>query len=231
VPNDGVFALLRVPLAGFWQVHNSIRTVHQVYFLELEDLPRFRDAIADFFDDIGFLMLAGFQPPTLDNIKNSTVRLTCLRTVSLVAVIDSEGMAIDCEALSVFAKVSRQFRYMCGGDRRMFRRAMQFMIGTADFEMSIIIAACEIINEAQSQHWRWKVKWTEVFDNVMINPDRKIMRFPLPVGVNLIQMEITNVEGKLQITVKCRGVTKTFTILRPVIQLIAECEADCPFIL
>jgi hypothetical protein len=170
---------------------------------------------------------SGRSPHGSDN----TVRLTCAKTVGLVAVIDWEGMAIECDSLGLFAKVNKQFRYICRGDRKMFRRAMQFMIGIAGFEMSMIVAACEIINEAQSHDWKWKVRWTKLFDDVMIDADRKIIMFPLPIGVNFLQMEIAKVAGRVQVAVTSRGATRTFTILRSVIELMAGCDADFPFIL
>jgi hypothetical protein len=212
-------------------MYKPVKAVYRVFLVELMELPKFRDAVVDFYDDLGFLMIAGFEAPTPDSMSDNTVRLTCAKTVGLVAVIDWEGMAIECDSLGLFAKVNKQFRYICGGDRKMFRRAMQFMIGIAGFEMLMIVAACEIINEAQSHDWKWKVRWTELCDDVMIDADRNIIMFRLPIGVNFLQMEIAKVAGRVQVAVTSRGATRTFTILRSVIELMAVCDADWPFIL
>jgi hypothetical protein len=230
VPNEGLLALLRVPLAGFQQVYNPTKTIYQEYLVELADLPKFRDAVVDFYDDLGFLMMAGFEAPTADSIRDNTVMLTCARTVGLVAIIDQEGMTIEFESLALFAKVSQQFRDILGGDRRMFRRAMQLMVGITRFEISMVVAVCEIINETQSQTWKGRVRWTDLFDDVVTDGERQMMAFTLPIGVNLIGIEIAKVAGKVQVAVTCRGMTRKFAILRSVIQLMAGCDADLPFL-
>jgi hypothetical protein len=224
VPSAGPLRLLQVPLAAFKKFSYPIRPFYFVHKVEMPELSRFRDAIVDFYDDFAMLIRVGFPPPSVEDVRDGEVTFRGDFEWQVTAVIEADGIELQAEALPLLSKVSQRFKQMFAVDRRLLRRAGQFLSGLAKLELNFVTVICEVIEEFQREKWAREIDWEGFFNGAKVSTDGTRIAVAVWTNVDALNLEASRVEQKLQITAATRVGSRAFFTVRGFVQWLTESD-------